>query len=42
MKNKDEAFEYFKEFKAMVEKQSGYVIKTLRSDRGGKYMSREF
>ena len=38
LKTKDEAFEYFKEFKAMVEKQSGYIIKTLRSDRGGEYM----
>jgi len=42
LKTKDEAFEYFKKFKAMVEKQSGYVIKTLRSDRGGEYMSQEF
>lgn len=42
LKTKDEAFEYFTQFKAMAEKQSGYVIKTLRSDRGGEYMSREF
>lgn len=42
LKTKDEAFEYFKEFKAMVENQSNYVIKILRSDRGGEYMSREF
>ena len=39
LKTKYEAFAYFKEFKAMVEKQSGYVIKTLCSDRGGEYMS---
>ncbi|KAM2147901.1 hypothetical protein EV1_003836 [Malus domestica] len=26
----------------MVERQSGYLIKVLRSDRGGKYTSTEF
>lgn len=31
---KFEAFEKFKEFKAFAEKQSGYAIKTLRTDRG--------
>lgn len=39
LKTKDEAFAYFKEFKAMVKKQSGYVIKKLQSDKGGEYMS---
>ncbi|XP_058185851.1 uncharacterized protein LOC131303080 [Rhododendron vialii] len=29
-------------FKNMVEKQSGYYIKTLRSDRGKEYNSKEF
>ena len=26
----------------MVERQSGYYLKTLRSDRGGEYNSKEF
>jgi len=30
-------FEYFKEFKSMVEKQTGKSIKILRSDKGGEY-----
>ncbi|PKI51479.1 hypothetical protein CRG98_028190 [Punica granatum] len=42
MKYKHESFEKFKEFKAEVEKQKGNSIKTLRSDRGGEYMSTEF
>ncbi|PKI41979.1 hypothetical protein CRG98_037597 [Punica granatum] len=42
MKYKHESFEKFKEFKAEVEKQKGKSIKTLRSDRGGEYMSTEF
>ena len=42
MKYKLEAFEKFKEFKNEVEKQLGKSIKTLRSDRGGEYLSQEF
>ena len=42
MKNKSESFERFKEFKAQVENQTGKSIKTLRSDRGGEYLSTEF
>ena len=42
MKNKSESFENFKEFKAQVENQTGKSIKTLRSDRGGEYLSTEF
>ena len=41
-KNKSESFEKFKEFKAQVENQIGKSIKTLRSDRGGEYLSTEF
>ncbi|CAL8154967.1 unnamed protein product [Prunus armeniaca] len=37
-----EVFNIFKKFKAMVELQSGYKIKKLRSDRGGEYTSTEF
>ena len=39
MTYKSETFEKFKEFKAEVEKQLGKSIKTLRSDRGGEYLS---
>ena len=42
MKNKSESFEMFKEFKAQVENQTRKSIKTLRSDRGGEYLSTEF
>ena len=42
MKNKSESFERFKEFKGQVENQIGKSIKTLRSDRGGEYLSTEF
>ncbi|XP_028057307.1 uncharacterized protein LOC114261266 [Camellia sinensis] len=37
LKRKSEVFCIFKEFKAFVEKQSIYYIKTLRSDQGGEY-----
>jgi transposase InsO family protein len=42
MKHKDEAFEKFKSFKALVENESGHKIKCLRSDRGGEFTSNEF
>ena len=42
MRYKSEAFEKFREFKNEVEKQSGKSIKTLRSNRGGEYLSTEF
>ena len=41
-KLKFEAFEYFKKFKALVEKQSDRCIKVLRTDRGGEFCSNEF
>ncbi|KAK2989940.1 hypothetical protein RJ640_013864 [Escallonia rubra] len=37
-----EVFSTFKRFKALVEKQNGYQIKAMRSDRGGEFMSKEF
>ncbi|KAI5312301.1 hypothetical protein L3X38_041474 [Prunus dulcis] len=40
--NKSNAFECFKKFKAMTELQSGHKVKSLRSDRGGEFMSNEF
>ena len=42
MTRKSEAFDKFKEFRAEAEKQLGKSIKTLRSDRGGEYLSDEF
>ena len=45
MKNKSESFEKFKIFKKKkneVQNQLGKNIKTLRSDRGGEYLSQEF
>ncbi|KAL0356000.1 UNVERIFIED_CONTAM: Retrovirus-related Pol polyprotein from transposon TNT 1-94 [Sesamum radiatum] len=37
-----EAFEIFKRFKTRVEKESGFEIKALRTDRGGEFTSNEF
>nr|GEZ28164.1 retrovirus-related Pol polyprotein from transposon TNT 1-94 [Tanacetum cinerariifolium] len=36
------AFEAFKKFKAMVEKEKGLKIKSIRSDRGGEFLTKEF
>ena len=42
LKNKDEAFKKFQEWKALVEKSSGCTLKILRSDNGGEYVSTDF
>ncbi|GJV83552.1 retrotransposon protein, putative, ty1-copia subclass [Tanacetum coccineum] len=42
LKHKHEVFETFKVFKNEVENQLGKVIKTLRSDGGGEYISQKF
>ena len=42
LKTKDEAFNYFKAYKAEVENQLERKIKRLRSDRGGEYFSNVF
>jgi len=42
LKHKDEAFENFKAFKALVENESNCKIKCLRSDQGGEFTSDEF
>lgn len=42
LKSKDQDFEYFKEFKIHVEKQSECGVKCLRTDKGGKFCSNEF
>ena len=42
MKHKSESFEKFNVFKNKVQNQLGKNIKTLRSNRGGEYLSQEF
>ena len=42
IRRKSDIFEYFKEFRTMVEKQTGKCIKILRSDQGGEYKSKAF
>ncbi|KAG7552453.1 Integrase catalytic core [Arabidopsis thaliana x Arabidopsis arenosa] len=42
LKEKSESFNKFKSFKATVEEETGLHIKTLRTDRGGEFMSQEF
>ena len=42
MAKKSEALEKFKEFQATVEGESGLKIGTLRTDRGGEYVGKEF
>jgi transposase InsO family protein len=42
LEEKSEAFETFKMFKVMIEKTTGKNIRSLRSDRGGEYLSNQF
>ena len=42
LKEKGEAFEKFKKFKLLAEKETRTTLKTFRSDRGGEFMSHEF
>ena len=42
MKNKDEVFSKFKEFKAFIENHTEKRIKTFRSDNGEEFTSNEF
>ena len=42
MKNKDEVFSKFKEFKALIENHIEKNIKTFRSDNGKEFTSNEF
>ena len=42
MKNKDELFSKFKEFKALIENHIEKKIKTFRSDNGKEFTSNEF
>lgn len=42
LKYKSETFENFKKFKTLVENQSGNIIKALRIDKGGWFLSNDF
>jgi transposase InsO family protein len=42
LKAKDGMFSRFREFKALVENQTGKKSKVLRSDNGGGYTSNDF
>jgi transposase InsO family protein len=42
LKFKDEVFNKFKEFKALIDNLSERKIKILRSDNRGEYISKEF
>ena len=42
MKNKDEVFSKFKEFKALIKNHTEKNIKTLRLDNGREFTSNEF
>ena len=42
LKSKDQTFEKFKEWKSLVETQTGRRIKTLRTDNGLEYLSDSF
>lgn len=42
IKNKSEAFEKLKIFKALAENQTGCKIKCIRSNRGGEFTLDEF
>ena len=42
LEHKDQTFERFKDFKALVENQTNLKIKMLRSNNGEEYNSNEF
>ncbi|GAU31303.1 hypothetical protein TSUD_315120 [Trifolium subterraneum] len=42
LKEKSEAFDIFKNFKALIEVESGCLIQALRTDRGGEFTSNAF
>ena len=42
LKEKSEAFENFKVFKGLAEKETKGSVRTFRTDRGGEFMSHEF
>jgi transposase InsO family protein len=42
LREKYDAFEKFKTFKALTENHTGRKLKAIRSDRGGEFLSRDF
>ena len=42
LKLKDQVFQNFQQFHAMVEKETGSLLKGLHTDNGGEYFSHEF
>ena len=42
LKYKDEVFDGFLEWKALIEKSSGLKLKAIRTDNGGEYTSKKF
>ena len=42
LKNKSEALEKFRTFKALAENQTGCKLKCIRSDRGGEFTDYDF
>ena len=42
LKQKYDSFQMFKWYLARVEKETGKILKYLRSDRGGEFTSNEF
>lgn len=42
LKNKGEAFDIFRKFHVMDERETGRKLKTLRSDRGGEFIAYAF
>ena len=42
LENKSDTFSHFVKFKTFAEKQTGFTLKTLRSDNGGEYINEEF
>ncbi|XXG79495.1 hypothetical protein AAC387_Pa09g0546 [Persea americana] len=42
MKHKSDVFDVFKKWKALVKNKTGLKLKSLRSDNGGEYCSKEF
>lgn len=42
LKNKNEAFSFFKKLRALLEDGKERKIKVMRTDKGGEFMSREF
>ena len=42
LEHKDQTFNKFKDFKALVKNQTDFKIKMMRSDNGGEYNNNEF